>query len=145
MTDFIFLGFKITADGDCRHEIKRHLLLGRKAMTNLLKKLHQLCPTLCGPMDHSPSGSSVHGILQARILQWVAMLSSSRSSQPKDQTHVSCLLGIAGRFFTAEPSIILDSLFLWYGYIILYKVLSFWRIKVYYLSRISFVKPVSDP
>ena len=34
-TDFIFLGFKITADGDCRHEIKRHLLLGRKAMTNL--------------------------------------------------------------------------------------------------------------
>ena len=34
-TDFIFLGFKITADGDCSHEIKRHLLLGRKAMTNL--------------------------------------------------------------------------------------------------------------
>ena len=35
MTDFIFLGSKITADGDCGHEIKRHLLLGRKAMTNL--------------------------------------------------------------------------------------------------------------
>ena len=35
MTDFIFLGFKITADNDCSHEIKRHLLLGRKAMTNL--------------------------------------------------------------------------------------------------------------
>ena len=35
LTDFIFLGFKITADGDCSHEIKRHLLLGRKAMTNL--------------------------------------------------------------------------------------------------------------
>ena len=35
MTDFILLGFKITADGDCSHEIKRHLLLGRKAMTNL--------------------------------------------------------------------------------------------------------------
>ena len=34
-TDFIFLGFKITADSDCSHEIKRHLLLGRKAMTNL--------------------------------------------------------------------------------------------------------------
>ena len=33
-TDFIFLGFKITADGDCSHEIERHLLLGRKAMTN---------------------------------------------------------------------------------------------------------------
>ena len=35
VTDFIFLGFKITADGDCSHEIKRHLLLGRKVMTNL--------------------------------------------------------------------------------------------------------------
>ena len=35
VTDFIFLGSKITADGDCRHEIKRHLLLGRKAVTNL--------------------------------------------------------------------------------------------------------------
>ena len=35
MTDFIFLGSKITADGDCGHEIKRHLLLGRKVMTNL--------------------------------------------------------------------------------------------------------------
>ena len=35
VTDFIFLGFKITADDDCSHEIKRHLLLGRKAMTNL--------------------------------------------------------------------------------------------------------------
>ena len=35
VTDFIFLGSKITTDGDCNHEIKRHLLLGRKAMTNL--------------------------------------------------------------------------------------------------------------
>ena len=35
VTDFIFLGSKITADGDCSHEIKRHLLLGRKAMTNI--------------------------------------------------------------------------------------------------------------
>ena len=35
VTDFIFLGSKITADGDCSHEIKRHVLLGRKAMTNL--------------------------------------------------------------------------------------------------------------
>ena len=35
VTDFIFLGSKITADGDCSHEIKRHLLLGREAMTNL--------------------------------------------------------------------------------------------------------------
>ena len=51
----------------------------------------QLCPTLCGPMDHSPPGSSVHGILQARILEWVAMSSSRGSSQPRDQTRVSSI------------------------------------------------------
>ena len=39
VTDFIFLGSKITADGDCSHEIKRHLLFGRKVMTNLDSKL----------------------------------------------------------------------------------------------------------
>ena len=48
VTDFIFLGSKITADGDCNHEIKRHLLLGRKAMTNLdsmLKRRNLTFPT----------------------------------------------------------------------------------------------------
>ena len=48
-------------------------------------------------MDCSPSGSSVHGILQARILEWVAIPFSRRSSWPRDPTWVSC---IAGRFFT---------------------------------------------
>ena len=42
VTDFILLGFKITADGDCCLEIKRHLLLGRKAMTNIKKQRHYL-------------------------------------------------------------------------------------------------------
>ena len=59
--------------------------------------LSQPCPTRHNPMDCSPPGSSIHGILQARILEWVAMSSSRRSSQPRDQTQVSC---IAGRFFT---------------------------------------------
>ena len=48
VTDFLFLGSKITADGDCSHEIKRHLLLGRKAMTNLdsiLKSRNITLPT----------------------------------------------------------------------------------------------------
>ena len=49
------------------------------------------CLTLCSPMDCSPPGSSVHGILQARILEWVANLFSRGSSQPRDQTWVSCL------------------------------------------------------
>ena len=52
---------------------------------------------LCDPVDWGPPGSSVHGILQARILEWVANLLSRESSQPRDQTGVSC---IAGRFFT---------------------------------------------
>ena len=49
----------------------------------------QSCPTLCNPMDCVPPGSSAHGILQARILEWVAMPSSRGLSQPRDQTHVS--------------------------------------------------------
>ena len=57
----------------------------------------QPCPALCNPMDCSRPGSSVYGILQARILEWVAIPSSRGSSQPRDRTWVSC---IAGRFFT---------------------------------------------
>ena len=53
VSDFIFLGSKITADGDCSNEIKRHLLLGRKVMTNLESEVAQSCPTLCDPMDSS--------------------------------------------------------------------------------------------
>ena len=62
VTDFIFLGFKITADNDCSHEIKRHLLLGRKAMTDLVQfnSVAQSCPTLCDPMNHSTPGLPVH-------------------------------------------------------------------------------------
>ena len=52
-------------------------------------KLLQSCPTLCNAMDYSLPGSSVHGILQARILEWVALPSSGGSSQPRDRTHVS--------------------------------------------------------
>ena len=163
VTDFIFLGSKITADGDCSHEIKSHLLLGRKTMTNLdsilksrditlptkvrlvkamvfpvvmygceswtikkaehqridafelwcwrrllrvpwterrsnqsflkeispeysLKCMHaclvlQSCPTLCDPMESSTPGS-VHRILQARILEWVAISFSNGLEGP---------------------------------------------------------------
>ena len=58
------------------------------------------CSTLCDPMDCSPPGSSVHGILQAWILEWVAMTSSRGSSQPRDWTLVFCA---AGGFFIVEP------------------------------------------
>ena len=51
-------------------------------------------------MDRSPPGSSVHGILQARTLEWVAMPSSRGSSPPRDQTRVSCVSCIGRQFFT---------------------------------------------
>ena len=53
----------------------------------------QSCPTLCNPMDCSPPGSSLHGIFQARILEWVAFSFSRGSSRPTDQTQVSCIVG----------------------------------------------------
>ena len=61
----------------------------------------QSCPTLCDPIDCSPPSSSVHGILQARILEWVAMPSSRGSSEPRDWTQVSC---VAGGFFTISAT-----------------------------------------
>ena len=59
----------------------------------------QSCPTLCDPMDCKLSGSSVHGIFQARVLEWVAIAFSRGSSQPRDRTRVSL---IAGRHFVTD-------------------------------------------
>ena len=95
VSDFIFGGFKTTEDGDCSHEIKRRLFLGRKisyyyssGVINILpsrEHMHfknpaaaaakslQSCPTLCDPRDGSPPGSPIPGILQARTLEWVAI------------------------------------------------------------------------
>ena len=60
----------------------------------------QLCLTLCRLMDCSPPGSSAHGVLQARILEWVTIPFSRGSSQPRDETRSPAL---AGRFFIPEP------------------------------------------
>jgi len=67
-------------------------------------KLLQSCLTLCDPMDYSLPGSSVHGILQARILEWVAMPCSRGSSQPRDGTCVSVSPALSGRFFTTSTT-----------------------------------------
>ena len=58
------------------------------------------CPTLCDPKDCNPPGSSVHGILQTRILEWVAIPFLKGSSKFRNRTEFSCT---AGRFFTTEP------------------------------------------
>ena len=60
----------------------------------------QLCPPFRDPMDCTLPGFFVHGILQARILEWVARLSSRGSSWPRDRTPISSVSCIAGRFFT---------------------------------------------
>jgi len=66
----------------------------------VLHECTQSCPALYNPMDCSLPGSCVHGILQARILEWVAVSFSRVSSQLRDQTQVSCITCTAGRFFT---------------------------------------------
>ena len=53
----------------------------------------QSCPTLCNPMDHSLLGSSIRGILQAKILEWIAIPFSRGSSRPRDRTWVSHMAG----------------------------------------------------
>ena len=73
----------------CGSTYIRHMCLCSKSLQSYL--------TLCNPMDRIPSGSSVHGITQARILGWVAEPSSRGSSWHRDQTRVSYL---TGRFFT---------------------------------------------
>ena len=62
---------------------------------------------LCNPMDYSPRASSVHGISQARVLEWVAISSSRGSSRPRDQTRISCISykKEVGGFFTTKPSL----------------------------------------
>ena len=57
----------------------------------------QSCPTLCDPIDCSLSGSSIHGIFQARVLEWIAISFSTGFSQPRNRTQVS---RVAGRRFT---------------------------------------------
>ena len=76
----------------------------------------KLCLTLYDPVDYSPPGSSIHGISQARILEWVAISSSNGSSQPRNQTHVSGVLCI-GRW-------ILFHCATWKAHIILHIILN---------------------
>ena len=80
------------------------LVLKRSYFYNLCmhaRSVAQSCPILCDTMDCSPPDSFVHGILQARILKWVTMLSSRGSSRSREPTRISYISpAIAGRFFT---------------------------------------------
>ena len=72
-----------------------------------VKSLHS-CPTLCDPMDYNPPGSSLHGILQARILEWVAMPFFRGSSQPRDGTHTSYVFCSVHQGPMGSPSLHLE-------------------------------------
>ena len=114
------------SDSHCSSDSRRSCLLSWakisqecpvKHFKKVKVKVSQSCPTLCDPMDYT-----VHGILQARILEWVAFPFSRGSSQPRDQTQVSL---IAGGFFTSwatrEAG---DKYILWYNNKILYSYIS---------------------
>ena len=94
---------KMGGDNKSRNiDIRSHrkVELGKLAETETLMPISEVvqsCPILFDPMDCSLPDSAVHGIFQARILEWAAMSSSRGSYQPRDQTQVYC---IAGRRFT---------------------------------------------
>ena len=70
----------------------------------------QSCPTLCDPVDCNLLGFSVHGILQARILEWIAISFSRGSSRPRDRTQVSCIGGrraLSNYFIPTTPHLVL--------------------------------------
>ena len=75
-----------------RNKITHHLLIRILDSLCVRAKSLQSCLTLCNPTDCSLPGPSVHGILQAKILEWVAMPSSRGSFQPRDRTLISCIL-----------------------------------------------------
>ena len=81
----------------CAQDFNRLFSRGRGCARKRGRKwnceIAQSCLTLCDPMDCSLPGSSVHGIFQARILEWVAISFSRRSSQPRDWTQVSRIVG----------------------------------------------------
>ena len=79
--------------------VRKEKQIGKESKTSCLKSILRVhcclvaksCPALCDPMDGSQPDSSVQGIVQARILEWVAISSSRRSFQPRDQTHIFCV------------------------------------------------------
>ena len=120
----------------------------KKSLKKVKVLVTQSCPTLCNLMDYSLSGSSIHGILQARILDWAAIPFSRGSSQSGDRTQVSC---IAGRFFTVwarrdkEKKILMSILFheeciiTILTHIWLSDLLTLWYLNIYIYIYLSFI------
>ena len=73
--------------------IYKYINVHKHTHTHIMRESAYPCPTLCNPMDCSLPGSFVHGILQARIQEWVAIPFSSGSFRPRDGTWISCIIG----------------------------------------------------
>ena len=87
-----------TKNGSARHYLGLRAKRSRRILKSQVEwSVPQLCPALSDPMECSPPGSAVHGMLQARTLERFAISSPRGSSQPRDRTHVS---HFAGRYFT---------------------------------------------
>ena len=81
----------------------KHSSIKQRSGNNCCYLFTQSCPTLCKPTVFSLPNTSVHGISQARILEWVAISYSRGSSPPRGGTQVSCVSCIRGGFFSAKP------------------------------------------
>ena len=92
------------------HPKRIHKKLIKRITCRAYAKTLQLCPTLCDPMDCSLSGSPVHGIFQAWILEWVAISFSRGSSQPRDRTGISYVSYIQFSSVQFSHSVVSDSL-----------------------------------
>ena len=89
----------------CKKKLRHRetkLVFAQLLSGNVCVKVTQSCPTLCNPMDYSLPHSSVHRILQARILEWVAIPFSRGSSRPRDWSHVSCVSALQADSLPSE-------------------------------------------
>ena len=82
---YLHIQIKLISCDDLKHSFK---MLYMDVYTCMHAKSLESCPTLCDCMNCSPPGSSVHGILQARTVEWVAMPSSRGSSPPRDRSRI---------------------------------------------------------
>ena len=140
VTQLYFQGYLVTLRCD-RFDVTRLIIC-----TDIYEsesEVAQSCLTLCEPVDCSLPGSSIHGILQARILEWVAISFSRGSSPPRDWTQIS---HIAGRCFnlwvTREAPIYINNLY-WYIYICIYMYIHIYvgvYICIYISEEFNFLK-----
>ena len=117
-------------------------LLVRELGVHVFCSVAQSCLPLCDPMDCSPPGSSVHGVLQARILERVAISSSRRPSRPRVQTRVSCTSCIGGGFFT--PNATSEALRLGYLHPMIVFTLASFLLDISHTAAKEILRSVSD-